>query len=105
MLRAQTWSEAHCASSDQTDYVLLKAQKARKTSLEMALKNQRKAAAVCPGVNLPVLGVGNTYILFCLFVHSSLLFFSLYIVIFIKPVLTHFGLLSNSEILLLLCLT
>lgn len=42
MLQAQTWSEVHCASSDQTDYVLLKAQKARKTSLGMALKIRGK---------------------------------------------------------------
>lgn len=44
----------------QTDYVLLKAQKARKASLEMALKKMRKAAPVCPGINLSVLGVGTT---------------------------------------------
>lgn len=52
MLQAQTLSKLLCASSNQTNNVLLKAQKARKTPTE----KQVKAAPVCPGINLTTLG-------------------------------------------------
>lgn len=52
MLQAQTLSKLLCASPNQTNNVLLKAQKARKTPTE----KQVKVAPVCPGINLTTLG-------------------------------------------------